>query len=294
MIGIIGGGQVGQHLAEAASAMGIKYELVGRQTKHDLARFQDENVLFDVSSCRASDVKQLAQRYEAIIYTSALRDVAQCEKDYATADKINHLVPRILSQERPVVYISTDYVFGKLSHENPRPITGKIGEGEEPESEYFSRGPASVYGKTKRSGEVAVLSNYGFVVRIASPFGNWGSALRRSFVDNMRFLEGELTIPKDQIISPTYLPEVSPVIVGLAASSTGSGNVYHAVSEGEVSYAELARQVRRELGIQGKIVGRQSNESDSLRPTYSALQNNRLQKFSHWAVALNRHFERKP
>ena len=291
MIGIIGGGQVGQHLAQAAAKSGIKFDLIGRQSKSDVARFMDENVKFDISTARAADVKELAQKYECLIYTSAFRDVAACEKDWALADKLNHLVPRIMSQVRPVVYISTDYVFGKLSQDHPRPIVGKIGEGENPDSEYFSNGAPSVYGKTKRSGEIAVLSNYGFVVRIASPFGRWASPLRTSFVDNMRFQEGNLTIPKDQIISPTYLPEVAPAIVGLALSSAGSGNVYHAVSEGQVSYADLARQVRRELGTTGKIEGRLSNQSDSLRPTFSALQNNRLQKFSHWAESLSKHLK---
>jgi len=292
MIGIIGGGQVGQHLAEAASKMGVKYDLIGRQTKRDLTRFANENVNFDVSSCKASDLKELAERYDAIIYTSSLRDVMQCEKDYALADKLNHLVPRILAQSRPLVYISTDYVFGKLDHSHPRPVTGKIGEGEDPESAHFSNGPKSVYGKTKRNGELATLTNYGFVVRIASPFGDWASSLRPSFVSNMRFQEGEITIPRDQIVSPTYLPEVAPAIVGLSLSSVGAGNVYHAVCEGEASYADIARQIRRELNISGKVIGRVSNESDALRPTYSALQNNRLQKFSHWAVALQNHFER--
>lgn len=291
MIGIIGGGQVGQHLAQAADVQGLEYDLIGRQSEHKVKRFRKENVHFDVSAANASELKEFAKRYDTLIYTSSLRDVAVCEREMALADRLNHLVPRILSGVRPLVYISTDYVFGKLNHEHPRPISGKIGEGENPDSVYFSKGARSVYGKTKRWGELAVLDNGGAVVRISSPFGLWPSDLRPSFVDSMRFKEGTLNLPDDQIISPTYLPEVAPVIVGLSRflKSDEVRGVYHAVAEGQVSYAEFARQIRRESGMFGKVVGRTSDNSDALRPTFSALENNRLQKFSHWAEALHKY-----
>jgi dTDP-4-dehydrorhamnose reductase len=289
MLGIFGGGQVGQHLAQAADAARLKYDLVGRQGDHKVKRFRNENVKFDFSNCTTSELEKLASNYDAIIYTTAYRDVNACEKDYMLAGKLNHLIPTILSRVTPLIYISTDYVFGKLNAEYERPVQGKIGEGEDPDSKYFSGGSASRYGQTKRHGELSVMANSGSVVRIASPFGLWPSTLRPSFVDTMRFKDGTLTLPDDQIISPTYLPEVAPEIVGLLYNDHPHG-VYHAVSEGQVSYAEFVRQIRRESGVTGKVVGRRSDETDSLRPTFSALQNNRMdKKFSHWAEALHKY-----
>lgn len=288
MIGVFGSGQVAQHIAEHLDERKVKYEVVGRGTKPSVPVHRQVDVKFPVDTARPQELKDIAKRYDLVVYTSAYRDVLACEHSPVVADRINHLVPRVLSTYVPMLYISTDYVFGKLNPDWQRPIPGRIGEGEDPESEYFSKGSASVYGKTKRSGELGVLAHDGWVVRIASPFGKWRSPLRESFVDILASKSGDVELPYQQIITPTYLPEAVRSMVGLFIDRKDPG-IYHAVNEGAVSYADLVRQIRRERKISGKVIDRADNETDKLRPNYSALQNNKMEKLTHWADALHTH-----
>ena len=290
MIGIFGNGQVGQHVAWALDEYGIENKIIGRSTPDDIYRYRKTEVQFDMAAANAQDIRRLVDGYEAVIYTSALRDISACEKDRRLADRVNHLVPAVLSSAVPTIYISTDYVFGKLSPKYIRPITGKIGEGEDPESEFFSFGASSIYGQTKRSGEISVLDRGGKVVRISSPFGRWKSPLRHSFVDNLTWQVGKsLSLPTDQIISPTYLPAAAGEIVGLLSLAKPAG-VYHLACEGAASFYEIAKTVNDLLKLNQKISPRLSTQvDDMLRPTYSALQNNKLEKQPLWAEALRQH-----
>ena len=290
MIGVFGNGQVGQHLAEALDAAGIENKIIGREKGDDLPRYRPTDVVFNTETATAADVRRVVAPFEKIIYTSAYRDVAQCETNPRMADRVNHLIPAVIGSAKPIVYISTDYVFGKLNEKYERPIVGKIGEGEDPESQYFSFGSPSVYGKTKRSGEISVLNKDGIVVRLSSPFGKWKSPLRHSFVDNLTWQIGKkLTMPDSQIVSPTYLPEAAGRIVGLSVSSEWKPGVYHAVCEGSASFYVIAKFVSDTLGLKQKVYPRGNNESDVLRPTFSALQNNKLEPMSFWAESLRQH-----
>ena len=289
MYGIVGNGQVGQHIAEAFDRHGIKNHLIGRDVDGDMAKYRKTDVIFDVSKAKPDDLMELSSKYTRIIYTSSFRDVNQCEENPAMADRLNFLVPTVLSNHKPIVYISTDYVFGKLSTDAPRPISGKIGEGENPDSEFFSGGAPSVYGKSKRRGELGVLNRDGIVVRIASPFGKWKSPLRQSFVDMVVSSFKTLELPVDQIISPTYLPEAAETLMGIAVDMQASG-MYHLVNEGSASYRDLGAWVRNAARNKHKINVRYSDpKTDRLRPNYSALQNNKLPKLSHWAEAVEKY-----
>jgi len=289
MYGIVGNGQVGQHIAEAFDRHGIKNHLIGRDVDGDMAKYRKTDVIFDVSKAKPDDLLELSNKYTRIIYTSSFRDVNQCEENPAMADRLNFLVPTVLSNYNPIVYISTDYVFGKLSTDAPRPISGKIGEGENPDSEFFSGGAPSVYGKSKRRGELGVLNRDGIVVRIASPFGKWKSPLRQSFVDMVASSFKTLELPVDQIISPTYLPEAAETLMGIAVDMQ-AGGMYHLVNEGSASYRDLGAWVRSAARNKHKINVRYSDpKTDRLRPNYSALQNNKLPKLSHWAEAVEKY-----
>jgi dTDP-4-dehydrorhamnose reductase len=290
MIGVFGNGQVGQHIAEALDLAGVENKIIGREKSDDLPRYRTTDVVFNAETANAGDVRRAIAPFSSIIYTSAYRDVALCESNPRMADRVNHLIPAVIASAKPIVYISTDYVFGKMNERYPRPITGKIGEGEDPESQYFSFGAPSIYGQTKRSGEISVLGKDGIVVRISSPFGKWKSPLRHSFVDNLTWQYGKkLNMPDAQIVSPTYLPAAATTIVNLAATKDADPGVYHAVCEGSASFYVIAKFVNDELGLNQRILPRVDNETDNLRPSYSALQNNKLPQLPFWADALRQH-----
>lgn len=288
MFGIIGNGQVGQHLAAAFDDAGIGNHLIGRKVDEKIKKYRDTDVVFDVSRAKPDDLYKLSDQYEVLIYTSAYRDVNQCEQDIAMADRLNWLVPTTLAAHKPIIYISTDYVFGKLNPDYPRPVQGKIGEGEDPDSKYFSGGAPSVYGQSKRRGEIGSLQNGSLVVRIGSPFGPYKSPMRQSFVDLVQSKFETMTLPRDQIVSPTYLPQAAERIVHLATSMMPG--VYHAVCEGSASFMDIGTWIRHAQRSKLQIKGKYSDPvQDKLRPNYSALQNNKLPKLWHWAEAVEKY-----
>lgn len=291
MYAIFGNGQLAQHLAFAMDKYFVKNEIVGRRAPTDVFRYRNTDIDFDASLASSKQVQDIAKNYDLIIYTSSLRDIAACEKDPVMADRVNWLVPTALASYTKVVYISTDYVFGKLSMDYPRPITGKIGEGEDPSSKYFSGGAPSIYGRTKLSGERGVLNNGGSVVRISSPFGKWKSPLRPSFVDMVVSNMTHLFLPIDQIVSPTYLPEAAEVLANKEILDSLEG-VNHLVNEGSGSFFDIGNWARSSARNKSRTSLRYSDDkTDKLRPTYSALQNNKLPKLSHWAEAVSEYLK---
>ena len=288
MFGIIGNGQVGQHLAAAFDDMGVDNHLIGRKVDEKIEKYRETDVVFDSSLAKPDDLYKLSDQYEVLIYTSAYRDVSQCEKDPALADRLNWLVPTTLAAHKPIIYISTDYVFGRLNSDCPRPVQGKIGEGEDPDSEYFSGGAPSFYGQSKRRGELGALKNGSPVVRIGSPFGPYKSPMRQSFIYLVASNFDTMTLPRDQIVSPTYLPQAAERIAHLA--TTMDPGMYHAVCEGSASFMDIAMWVRRAQRSKHKVLGKYFDPvQDKLRPNYPALQNNKLPKLWHWAEAVDRY-----
>lgn len=290
MYGIFGNGQVAQHIAFALDKLKIKNELIGRGDKVEVERYRNTENTFNVEVASSKHLRDISRNYDVIIYTSSLRDVNACEKNPALAHRVNAYAPSYLSEQTKVIYISTDYVFGKLSANYPRPVSGKIGEGEDPDSKYFSGGAVSIYGHTKRQGEVAVLKNSGAVVRISSPFGRWKSPLRGSFVDLVSSSQEHMFLPVDQIVSPTYLPEAADVLASVDIKEMDG--IYHLVNEGSGSYFDIGTWARSTIRNRKKVSMRYSEqELDKLRPNFSALQNNRLPKLSHWAEAVAKHLK---
>ncbi len=132
------------------------------------------------------------------------------------------------------------------------------------------------------------MKNDSLVVRIGSPFGPYKSPMRNSFIDTVASNFDTMTLPRDQIVSPTYLPQAAERIAQLA--TTMNPGVYHAVCEGSGSFMDIAMWVRRALRSKAKVLGKFSDPvQDRLRPNYSALQNNKLPKLWHWAEAVDKY-----
>ena len=87
-----------------------------------------------------------AHKFDFVINCAAYTAVDRAEGDAENAHKVNALAPLYLAKYgRNVVHISTDYVFD--------------GTGCKPYNEDDAANPQSVYGKTKREGELNVLNN---------------------------------------------------------------------------------------------------------------------------------------
>ena len=192
-VGVVGSGQVAQHIVASAKESGIDVVLIGRVDGPTVSNrafnpnrtWEDEgDLVLAVSDC------------DVVINTAAFRDLNACEKDPELARKVNIDLPRLLAQRGPrQVFLSTDYVFRGL-HDSKR-------------KEDDPTDALCVYGATKAAGEREVLALGGAVVRIASPWGIYPSPERAHFVDAIvpkGIASGKLDMPTDQYFSPTYLP----------------------------------------------------------------------------------------
>ncbi|KAI7261395.1 hypothetical protein KC345_g9758 [Hortaea werneckii] len=155
---------------------------------------------------------------DVVIHCAAHTAVDAAESDVDAAYLINATGSRnvALAAEKAgakLVYISTDYVFG--------------GMGTQPYHEYDNTDPQSIYGKSKRAGEILVqsLSSKFFIVRTSWVYGKYGS----NFVKTMLKLGQEkpvLQVVEDQKGSPTYTVDLARFLLELI--KTEKYGVYHA------------------------------------------------------------------
>lgn len=146
---VLGGtGFLGEHVVRAARAAG--HGVVAA------ARRPPERRACPFAALDVADADALARLLDelapsAVVNCAALARSADCDADPERARHLNGEFPGVLARlasERGLrlVHVSTDLVYG----DRPAPATG-FAEGDEP-------GPVSVYGRTKLSGERAVLA----------------------------------------------------------------------------------------------------------------------------------------
>jgi dTDP-4-dehydrorhamnose reductase len=270
MVGVIGSGQVAQHVIDELRRRNARFKVYTRspQPGADAGVFVSYDLATLPQQLRDDDVT-------SVINCAALRDINLCEKDQRGALVANELLPEIIGNTVRQLYISTDYVFDR--NEEDRPLN----------EEAVSRGALSIYGQTKLNGEKKVLERGGIVARISSPFGVHPSPMKPSFVDTVVSHNKPMDLPSDQFFSPTYLPDVAEQIVTLAVSP--SNGIYHLVNQGRANWVDFARTARMFRKVKGRITG--SMRWDKTRPMYGALINTRLPRQRTWMEAMQEYLD---
>ncbi|WP_020618746.1 dTDP-4-dehydrorhamnose reductase [Paenibacillus daejeonensis] len=223
-------------------------------------------------------------RPDTIIHSAAFTGVDQAESQadkawLVNADSTRHLA--VIAEElgSKLVYISTDYVFGRSGHTTPY-------------LESTSVEPINVYGQTKAAGEAYVqeLHSRYYIIRTSWMYGRHG----RNFVETMLELaRGDMPIQvvDDQVGSPTWTEDVSACILRLLA--TDKYGIYHVTNAGSCSWHEFASAIFELSGI-GKSpepVSSAEFPRAARRPAYSVLAHASLAAggfppMRHWREAL--------
>ncbi len=178
----------------------------------------------------------------------------------------------------PLVTFSSDLVFdGALRR---------------PYVESDTVGPLSVYGVTKAQAEVQVLRLHpaALVIRTSAFFGPW---------DDHNFVMGVLRVlgagntleaPYDQIVSPTYVPDLVGATLDLLQD--GERGVWHLANRGAVSWSELARIVATRAGLDPGAVHDVAGAAfaPAPRPAFSALASERAPLLPPLEVAIDDFF----
>lgn len=229
----------------------------------------------DIDDLDLTDEKALyaffrANRFDAIINCAGYTAVDQAQSQSEAARTLNERVPFYLAKTGvPILQISTDFVFdGALRC---------------PYRESDETNPLSVYGVTKRDGEIAVLENAAgvIVLRTAwlySPFG------ARNFVRTMRRLGRErdtVSVVNDQTGSPTNAADLAQAICTILPSlRSGIREIYHYSNEGVCTWCDFASEIMRLSGLGANVLPITTADypTPAVRPAYSVLSKEKIKR----------------
>ena len=240
----------------------LGHDLVATFVDADLdARTREE---LDITDAEA--VARAVEGVDVVINAAAYTKVDDAETEGELAFAINADGPRNLASACKAhgarfIHVSTDYVFD--------------GNATTPYPEDTPRNPASVYGKSKASGEEAIESEHpdgSIIIRTAWLYGQHGPNFPRTML-RLAQSHDTVTVVTDQVGQPTWTKDLAGWIRSLVDSDNQSG-VFHGTNSGQTSWFEFAREVYRLGGLDAERI--QPTTSDEFprpapRPAWSVL-----------------------
>jgi dTDP-4-dehydrorhamnose reductase len=212
----------------------------------------------------------LSVEADLVLHAAAFTDVDGAEAHPEDARRVNVEGARnVTALGAPVVYYSTDYVFD--------------GSKREPYVESDEPNPLSVYGRTKLDGEREVRD--GWIVRSSWLFGRTGKNFVRTMLELGRERD-EVAVVADQIGCPTYVGHLAEATREVLDLPPG---VWHVAAQGECSWAEFARAIFEEAGVDCRVREITTEElgRPAPRPAYSVLRSEKgAPELPHWREGL--------
>jgi len=275
------GGRLGAMLARAWAAKG-----------DDVRGFTHAEL--DLASVEAIREKIAWLDFDVLVNCAALTNVDYCETHSEEAHAVNCTAVQVLGElctqkRRRCLHISTDYVFdgGKRT----------------PYLEEDEARPISVYGASKRAGEMALLqiAEKHLVARVSWIFG----PDRPSFVDAVlkrALQEEQVDAIADKIAVPTYTKDVAewlyPLLVDLPI-----GGLLHVCQSGECSWQQYGQHaldcaLKAGMPLKAKTISPLAmadlKSFIAQRPIYSAMFTARLTQLTGvtpraWQDAVDEH-----
>ena len=225
---------------------------------------------FDLTDIKKIDFNITSFSPDIIINCAAYTNVDKAESEENLANVINFNAVDSLSKwssanKSKFIHISTDYVFD--------------GTSSVPLTEEAKTSPINMYGKTKLKGEKACLYNDPncIVIRTSWVYSIYG----KNFVKTISSLMSQkncLDIIDDQIGSPTYAKDLAETIINIINYKYWIPGLYHYSNEGEVSWFDFAKSIRKYHGFNTRLNRITSSEypTPAKRPSYSLLDKSKI------------------
>jgi dTDP-4-dehydrorhamnose reductase len=202
-----------------------------------------------------------------IINAAAWTNVDGAESDPVGAHLVNatgvvNLAVAAKAVGAVFAHVSTDYVFSGVS--------------DRPWQEDDLCAPASVYGRTKAAGEVAVLREYAersYIFRTAWLYSQWGKNFAKTMTSLALSGNSEVQVVGDQVGQPTSTTDLAAQIIDCILSGLPFG-IYHATNSGQASWFDFATEVFKLSGASVSRVLPVSSTEDvrpAKRPAFSVL-----------------------
>ena len=210
-----------------------------------------------------------------VINCAAYTSVDQAERNPKIAKQLNakavlNLVNALEKVNGKLVHISTDYVFDG-NHSRPYKESDPVN-------------PISVYGETKRAGELVVLNSFidALVIRTSWMY----SAYKDNFVKLMLRLGNEkesLKVIFDQKGTPTYAKDLAKICLDILSDENSTciskkGSLYNYSNEGVTSWYDFAITIMKISNTECKIIPIETKDypTQAKRPMYSVLDKSKI------------------
>lgn len=269
-------GQVGRAVSKSAPS-GVEAVAVA----HGELDIADKEAVADCLERLAPDV---------IINAAAYTAVDRAESEPEVAEQVNargpeHLAASAARRGARLVHLSTDFVFDGQSSTPYRPGSPAH--------------PLSVYGRTKRDGELAVLQRLperAVVLRTAWVYAAEGRNFLRTMLRLMG-AGGAVRVVCDQVGTPTAADSVARAIWGIVADG-GIRGIHHWTDCGVASWYDFAVAIAEEGAILGMVpqnvsvtpIATSEYPTAARRPPFSVLDRSSLVALGlapiHWRSAL--------
>lgn len=229
---------------------------VGFELQRSLAPL-GEVVAVDFADCDLSDAKAIRElvasvRPSIIVNPAAYTAVDKAESDPERAAAVNAVALGVFGEEAVklgalVVHFSTDYVFDGTKDGAYREVD--------------PTNPQSVYGRTKRDGELALANAnpYHLILRTSWVVGTHGGNFAKTMLKLATERES-LSVVADQWGAPTSAALLADIAAQLIRQWQRDGEasfpygVYHCVAGGETNWCDYARFVIGEAIKAGKPI----------------------------------------
>lgn len=229
-------------------------------------------------------------RTDLIINAAAYTAVDKAESEPELARRANTEGPRHLAAAARVsgarlIHVSTDFVFDGAASIPYRPEA--------------ATNPLSVYGKTKRDGEQAVLEalpDRSVIVRSAWVYASSGTNFLRTMLRLMRS-NGSVRVVADQVGTPTAAGSLAQALWQIAERPEIHG-IHHWTDAGIASWYDFAVAIAEEGARLGLVapsvtvtpIATEEYPTAARRPSYSVLDKRSLAPFglapTHWRKRL--------
>lgn len=262
-IGVLGaGGQLGRCLVrELEATTDLALAFASTREECDLTETDQVAGWLDALPLRRPDV---------VVNAAAYTKVDSCESEPALAYQTNALAPAEWARELALrgvrfVHLSTDYVFP--------------GDRDRPYREDDPTDPKTVYGASKRAGEIAVLGSdpTALVVRTSWVFGPGRNFVVAILDQAARRRSGEIVGPlkvvDDQHGAPTSAADLARALLELCRRREVRG-LLHLRNAGETTWYGFARAILDQAGDPDLVIDpvpTSAFKTTAPRPAYSVL-----------------------
>jgi dTDP-4-dehydrorhamnose reductase len=273
--------------ASGQLGLAMQAELIARNL--EFLAFDSKSL--DITNQHEVEVELSKNSPKVVVNCAAWTDVDGAETNadrafFVNATGAKHLASASKHIGATFVHVSTDYVFS--------------GENHKPWQEDDERKPTTVYGLSKKAGEIEVHETYGegsYIIRTAWLYSPSGKNFAKTMLKLALAAQGEIKVVNDQIGQPTCAKDLAKQIVDVVSAKADFG-IYHGTNTGSTSWFDFAQEIFRLAGADtSRLTPVSSTEfpRPAKRPKYSVLGHENwnkcgLQEMRNWQDALAQEF----